>query len=305
MSSKIYRLSVDSQAAGLRIDQYIASQVEGLSRGIVRKVIDLGGVHLAGRRIGRCSQAVRAGQTVEVYLDGRPLDIFSLGAEHILFQDAYLLVIEKPPGIDFQPTHARFKGTLYDAVLRYLEGTMGGKGKVSLGMVQRLDRDTSGVTVFSIHQRAHRDMTRMFADRRVDKRYRTLVAGQPSEKEGEFRSLLARQHRTNLMKSVEKGGKEAITRYQVIEEFADCALVEVELVTGRSHQIRAHFSEAGHPLLGDTRYSGPSFISGRKIERSMLHAFRLSFEHPVSRESLIFESSLPEDMAGLLAHLAA
>jgi 23S rRNA pseudouridine1911/1915/1917 synthase len=305
MSSKIYRLSVDSQAAGLRIDQYIASQVEGLSRGIVRKVIDLGGVHLAGRRIGRCSQAVRAGQTVEVYLDGRPLDIFSLGAEHILFQDAYLLVIEKPPGIDFQPTHARFKGTLYDAVLRYLEGTMGGKGKVSLGMVQRLDRDTSGVTVFSIHQRAHRDMTRMFADRRVDKRYRTLVAGQPSEKEGEFRSLLARQHRTNLMKSVEKGGKEAITRYQVIEEFADCALVEVELVTGRSHQIRAHFSEAGHPLLGDTRYGGPSFISGRKIERSMLHAFRLSFEHPVSRESLIFESSLPEDMAGLLAHLAA
>lgn len=305
MSSRIHRLTVDSQAAGLRIDQYVASQVADLSRGVVRKVIDLGGVHVAGRRIGRCSQAVRAGQSVEVYLDGRPLDIFSLCAEHILFQDDCLLVIHKPPGIDFQPTHARFKGTLYDAVLRFVESSAGGKGKVSLGMVQRLDRDTSGVTVFSIHQRAHSAMTRMFADRRVDKRYRTLVAGRPIDKEGEFRSLLARQHRTNLMKSVKKGGKEAITRYQVVEEFADCTLVEVELVTGRSHQIRAHFSEAGHPLLGDTRYGGPSHISGCEVERSMLHAFRLAFEHPVSRETLMFEAPLPEDMAGLLAHLVA
>jgi 23S rRNA pseudouridine1911/1915/1917 synthase len=185
-----------------------------------------------------------------------------------------------------------------------MEGVKGGKGNASLGMVQRLDRDTSGVTVFSIHQRAHRAMTHMFAERRVDKRYRTLVAGRLFDKEGEFRSLLARQHRTNLMKSVQKGGKEAITRYQVLKEFADCTLVEVDLVTGRSHQIRAHFSEAGHPLLGDTRYGGPAHISGSAIERSMLHAFQLSFAHPVSRDSLRFQAPLPEDMAGLLAHLA-
>ena len=304
MSSKIYRLTVDAQASGLRIDQYVAGQVGALSRGIVRKIIDLGGVHVAGRRIGRCSQTVQTGQSVEVYLDGRPLEIFSLCTEDILFQDDYLLVIDKSPGVDFQPTHARFKGTLYDAARRHMESAKGRKGNTSLGMVQRLDRDTSGVTVFSIHQRAHSAMTRMFADRRVDKRYRTLVAGRPLDKEGEFRSLLARQHRTNLMKSVQKGGKEAITRYRVLEEFTDCALVEVELVTGRSHQIRAHFSEAGHPLLGDTRYGGPSSISGREIGRTMLHAFRLSFEHPVSRQPLMFEASPPEDMAGILAHLA-
>lgn len=304
MSSKIYRLTVDAQAAGLRIDQYVAGHVTDLSRGIVRKIIDLGGVHVAGRRIGRCSQAVQAGQSIEVYLDGRSLDIFSLSAEDILFQDAYLLVIDKSPGVDFQPTHARFKGTLYDAARRHLESETGRKGNVSLGMVQRLDRDTSGVTVFSIHQRAHSAMTRMFAERHVDKRYLTLVAGRPLDNEGEFRSLLARQHRTNLMKSVERGGKEAITRYRVMEEFADCALVEVELVTGRSHQIRAHFSEAGHPLLGDIRYGGPSVVSGRQVCRTMLHAFQLSFEHPVNRQSLMFEASPPGDMAGMLAHLA-
>ncbi len=304
MSSRVHRLTVDAQAAGLRIDQYVAGQVADLSRGVVRKVIDLGGVHVAGRRIGRCSHKVQTGQSVEVYLDGRSLDIFSLGVEDILFQDAYLLVLDKSPGVDFQPTHARFKGTLYDAARRHMESATGRKENISLGMVQRLDRDTSGVTVFSIHPRAHSAMTRMFVDRRVDKRYRTLVTGHPLDKEGEFRSLLARQHRTNLMKSVEKGGKEAITRYRVVEEFADCALVEVDLVTGRSHQIRAHFSEAGHPLLGDIRYGGPSVVSGCEVERSMLHAFQLSFEHPISRQPLMFEAALPEDMAGLLAHLA-
>ncbi len=304
MSSKIYRLIVDAQGAGLRIDQYVASQTSDLSWGVVCKVIDLGGVHVAGRRIGRCSQMVQKGQSVEVYLDGRSLDIFSLSAEDILFQDAYLLVLDKTSGVDFQPTHARFKGTVYDAARRHMESATGRKENVSLGMVQRLDRETSGVTVFSIHQRAHRAMTRMFTDRRVDKLYRTLVAGRPLDKEGEFRSLLARQHRTNLMKSVEKGGKEAITRYRVVEEFVDCTLVEVELVTGRSHQIRAHFSEAGHPLLGDIRYGGPSLVSGCEVGRSMLHAFRLSFDHPVSREALVFEAPFPQDMASLLTHLS-
>lgn len=170
-------------------------------------------------------------------------------------------------------------------------------------MVQRLDRDTSGVTVFSIHQRAHAAMTRMFAERRVDKRYRALVAGQLVGKEGEFRSLLARQHRTNLMKSVQRGGKEAITRYRVVDTFAECTLVEVELITGRSHQIRAHFSEAGHPLIGDRRYGGPGLVQGQGAGRTMLHAYSLSFAHPVSGEAMCFEAALAEDMASLLRRL--
>lgn len=305
MSSRLYRLTVDSQGEGMRLDQYIAGQVDDLSRGIVRKIIDLGGVHVAGRRTSRCSQAVRSGQAVEVYLDGGPLDIYSLDEGQVLFHDPYLLVIDKPPGVDFQPTHARFKGTLYEAVRRYLEGLPGGRRRTSIGMVQRLDRDTSGVAVFSIHQRAHADMTRMFAERRVEKCYQTLVAGSLSAKEGEFRSLLARQHRTNLMKSVKKGGKEAITRYRTVAEFNDCSFVEVDLVTGRSHQIRAHFSEAGHPLVGDRRYGGPPRVSGLEAGRTMLHALRLVFVHPVSGETLRFEAPLPADMAGLLDRLRA
>jgi len=305
MASRLYRLTVDSQDEGMRLDQFVAGQVGDLSRGAVRKIIDLGGVHVAGRRIGRCSQSVRAGQAVEVYLDGRPLDIYSLEEGRILFRDPYLLVIAKPPGVDFQPTHARFKGTLYEAVRRYLEKLPGGGKRPTIGMVQRLDRETSGVAVFSIHQRSHAVMTRLFADRRVDKCYQALVAGSPIAKEGEFRSLLARQHRTNLMKSVKKGGKEAITRYRVIAEFGDCSLVEVELVTGRSHQIRAHFAEAGHPLVGDHRYGGQLLVAGLEAGRTMLHAQRLVFDHPVNGESLRFEAPLAEDMADLLDRLSS
>lgn len=305
MASKIYRLTVDADAGGMRLDQYVASQVGELSRGVVRKVIDLGGVHVAGRRTSRCSLTVRTGQAVDIYLDGRPFDIFSLTEGQILFQDSCLLVVDKPSGVDCQPTHARFKGTLYDAVRRHLGDAQGGRKEPTIGMVQRLDRDTSGVTVFSIHQRAHAAMTRLFAERRVDKRYRTLVAGVLVAKEGEFRSLLARQHRTNLMKSVQKGGKEAITRYRVVDEFADCTLVEVELVTGRSHQIRAHFAEAGHPLIGDRRYGGPGLVQGQEARRTMLHAHSLSFAHPVSGEAMRFEAPLAEDMTSLLCRLGA
>jgi len=305
MASKIYRLTVDADAGGMRLDQYVASQVGELSRGVARKVIDLGGVHVAGRRTSRCSLTVRTGQAVDIYLDGRPLDIFSLEEGQVLFQDSCLLVVDKPSGVDCQPTHARFKGTLYDAVRRHLGGAQGGRKEPTIGMVQRLDRDTSGVTVFSIHQRAHAAMTRLFAERRVDKRYRALVAGVLVAKEDEFRSLLARQHRTNLMKSVQKGGKEAITRYRVVDEFADCTLVEVELVTGRSHQIRAHFAEAGHPLIGDRRYGGPGLVQGQEVRRTMLHAHSLSFAHPVSGEAMRFEAPLAEDMTSLLCRLGA
>lgn len=127
MSSKIYRLTVDANAGGMRLDQYVASQIDDLSRGDARKIIDLGGAHVAGRRTSRCSLTVRPGQTVDIYLDGRPLDIFSLGEGHILFQDSCLLVADKPSGVDCQPTHARFKGTLYEAVRRHLLGAQGEK----------------------------------------------------------------------------------------------------------------------------------------------------------------------------------
>ena len=264
------------------------------------KLSILGGVHLDGRRMRRSSTPVITGASLEIFLDDQPLDVFTLTDEHILYRDTYLLTINKPAGINSQPTPARYRGTLYESLLRLLESPYAKGQKPSLGMVQRLDRDTSGVMVFSIHTRAHQPLTKIFANRSVQKVYLAMIEGTMDKPQGEFRSLLARQHRTNLMKSVEKGGKEALTRYRVLESFGDATLVEVEIPTGRSHQIRVHFSEAGHPLLGDTRYGGTASWRGIPVPRQMLHAWKLQLLHPVSRESVAFEAPYPSDLLDML-----
>lgn len=300
MSGNVFRLTVEAAGNGMRLDQYIAQAVPSLSRTAARRIIDLGGVHHNGRRVRRSSQALAADDKLEIFLDDRQEEDFSLAQEHILFRDPYLLVLDKPPGVATQPTPSRYKGTLYEALLRMLGASSGSGRKPSLGMVQRLDRDTSGVMVFSIHPRAHKSMSAAFAAHRVQKFYLALVSGAMPCRQGEFRSQLARQRRTNLMKTVEKGGKEALTRYRVVDSFGSADLVEVEIPTGRSHQIRVHFAEAGHPLLGDTRYGGPSEWLGQRVSRQMLHAWKLRFEHPVSGQALDFEAPLPEDLSKLL-----
>jgi 23S rRNA pseudouridine1911/1915/1917 synthase len=301
--SKIFRFQSDSESIGMRLDQFLALRMEDFSRGTIRKAIDLGGVHVAGRRVRKCSHAVGSGVLVEVFLDGRALDPFELQEHHIMSQDPYLIVINKPAGIETQPTPARYRGTLYEALQRFLYNPFRPKDRVELGMVQRLDRDTSGVMVFSTHKRSHRNLSLAFTEREVEKIYLALVEGTLSQKIGEIRSLLARNRASNLVRSVEKGGKEAITRYRVLQEFSSASLVEVELLTGRSHQIRAHFSEAGHPLLGDTRYGGIEHVGTAAVHRQMLHASRMTLCHPVSGKSLLLEAPLPKDFSLILNFL--
>jgi 23S rRNA pseudouridine1911/1915/1917 synthase len=247
---------------------------------------------------------VKVGEVVEVHLDGLPLSPYVLTREDIVWQDKYLLAVAKPAGVESQPTPARYRGTLYEALLNYLQNPFRPMERAELGMVQRLDRETSGVMVFSIHPRAHRRLTQIISGREAEKTYQALVSGILTEKQGEIRSMLARNRATNRVRSVLKGGKEAITRYRVLSEFANASLVEVNILTGRSHQIRAHFSEAGHPLLGDERYGGPRFLDGRKILRQMLHALRIALPHPVTGELLTLEAPLPEDMSELLREMA-
>ncbi len=297
----VYRFKTAPSMIGKRLDQLLSSELAWLSRGDAKRLIDLGGVHVDGRRIRRCSQEVSPGQDVEVHVDGLPLEPFELKEQHLLYRDTYLLVINKPAGVATQPTPARFQGTLYAAVQKFL----GLKSETGLGMVQRLDRDTSGVLVFSIHPKAHRPLTTAFRDHQVDKRYLALVEGAPPQAAGEFRSLLARRHATNRTVSVARGGKPAITRYRVIERFPRATLVEVELLTGRSHQIRAHFSEAGCPLLGDTAYGGAAQWAESTVSRQMLHASELRLKHPVSAVDCYWQAPLPEDFSILLARLRA
>lgn len=299
LSPGVYRFVAGAEHAGQRLDLFLAEAAGGVARGELRRLIDLGGAHVDGRRVRRCSLPLVAGQRIELYIDGLSLTPYQFDPARLLFRDRYLLALDKPAGVATQPTPARYQGTLYAALQQYL----GGAGRVSLGMVQRLDRDSSGVMVFSIHQAAHKGLTAAFAERRVVKRYLALVAGQPRQIAGEIRSQVARRRATNRMVSVQHGGKPAITCYRLLAAGDSAALVEVEILTGRSHQIRLHFAEAGHPLLGDTAYGGPATFGGLPVVRQMLHASDLLLDHPVTGNRLHLQAPLPDDFRTVLSLL--
>lgn len=296
-----WRLVVTTDEQGMRLDQLLALHCP-LSRGVLRRVIDLGGVSVAGQRVRSCSRAVRSGEAIAVHCDGNSLTPFRLAATHILYQDRDLLVVNKPAGIETQPTPARYQGTLYEAVQRYLLDPHRPHVQPSLGMVQRLDRDTSGVILFSISTRAHKRVTEQMASRQTCKRYLALVEGTPPTAQDVIRSELARC-RDNRVRSVAKGGQEAITRYRTRLALAGATLLDVELVTGRMHQIRAHMAEAGCPLLGDSRYGGSATIAGLAVERHMLHAWSLELQHPVTDKTLCLTAPLATDMRTLIEQL--
>ncbi len=292
---RVIRLAVPYTQAPQRLDRVIPALAEELSRSYCRKLIELGAVHVNGRRVRKCAASAAGGDGIEIYLDGFSLEPFVISAENIIFQDRYLLVIDKPPLVESQPTPARYKGTVYTAALEWLRDPYKPMLRPSLGMVQRLDRDTSGVMLMSIHQRAHKPLSSVFAAHDVVKRYLALVHGVP-EPEGEFRSLLARNRATNKMKSVEHGGKEAVTRYRLLHSADEYSLMEVIIPTGRMHQIRVHFAEAGFPLVGDERYGN----GADGVPRTMLHAAELIIDHPVEKRRCCFVAPLADDFTAFL-----
>lgn len=295
-----YRLRFPNDAE--RLDLAISAVIPDISRTMARKVISIGGVMVNQQRIFSQSRPVKTGEMLELSLDGYPLDPWQMDEGHILFHDNWILGINKPAGVETQPTPARYKGTLYDAVQTFV-GVPKGRQKAGIGMVQRLDRDTSGVIVFSIHAKAHKRMTELFSGRGVRKIYHALVAGVPQDESGEIRNQLLRGRKSNRMQVVASGGQEAVSRYRVLERFTNASLVEVELLTGRMHQVRVHMAHLGVPILGDRGYGGPSSFCSSVVPRQMLHASRLCFDHPVSDAPLLLEAPYPEDFFTLLNQL--
>lgn len=296
-----YQFKVPAELSHQRLDQVIATCCEGLSRTLARKLIDTGGVHLQGRRVRKCALPLEAGAELEIFIDGRALEPYRIESDAVLYSDKYVFALNKPAGIPIQPTPARYKGTVYEGMLNYLHNPNQRHIKPELGMVQRLDRDTSGVVVFSIHKSSHKALTTTFTERRVRKVYLALVDGSPQQSSGSIHSMLARHRASGRMKSVEKGGKEAITHYRILDQSDTCSLLEVEILTGRTHQIRVHLSEAGCPIVGDIFYRGPASLGSVPLERSMLHASTLEFKHPFEVDrTMHIKAPLPSDFAAAL-----
>lgn len=290
------RFHSTSEEKGMRLDQFLQLRVPSLSRTRIRKIIDLGGVHVGGKRVRKCGLQIKEGQAVELFQDKGGLEPYRIQPEHVLYQDDAIIVLNKPAGIETQPTPARLKGTLYEALQVYLQENSS-SNKTQIAMVQRLDRDTSGAIVFSIHKHSHKNLTEQVRNHLITKEYLALVKGIPEPVEGTYHSFLAYDKKSRRMQSVKSGGKEAVTHYRVEKQWRESALVSIQLVTGRTHQIRVHFAEAGHPLLGDTVYGGPSLLEGAKWCRQCLHAWKLTLVHPVTGVQLTFVAPVPDDMA--------
>lgn len=221
----------------------------------------------------------------------------------VLYQDADLLVVDKAAGMVVHPGAGHASGTLANAVLHQVKDLAGVGGALRPGLVHRLDKDTSGLLVIAKHDAALAALQASFKNREVEKIYLALVAGRLKDAGGTFRTLYGRHPRARQkFSSKVKSGKSAVTHWSLRAQFARGAEVEVQLETGRTHQIRVHFADAGHPILGDVTYGGSKLGEGI-IARQALHAWKLSFPHPSKPETMHFEAKPPADYRKAVSQL--
>jgi 23S rRNA pseudouridine1911/1915/1917 synthase len=303
-----------------RLDIWLTLQMPGFSRSRVQKLIDDGQVQVNGAiRPGR--HTLRPGETVGVTVpDPEPATPQAEAIPlSVLFEDAHLLVIDKPPGLIVHPGAGTRSGTLVNALLGRPGAVSSIGGVERPGIVHRLDKDTSGIMIVAKNDRAHLELSAMLARREIKRTYWALAYRVFHELAGTIDAPIGRHANVRTKMAVQKGshGRHAKTHYRVLEPFGPVSFVQCVLDTGRTHQIRVHLSHAGHPVVGDALYGGgwslgqqlfPSDATAlrsafRGVERQMLHARRLGFRHPVTADAMTFEADPPSDFQALLSCL--
>lgn len=288
--------------SGERLDVFIARREPGLSRSRIRHLIDEGLVTVGGEQAKASTKVTQADEITVVV---PPVQETELEAEDIpltvVYQDADIIVVDKPAGLTVHPAPGHPRGTLVNALLAACPDLKGIGGELRPGIVHRLDKDTSGLIVVAKNDRAMRALQLQLRERQVKKTYIALVRGVPDPREGTIEAPIGRNPKNRKKMAVVAGGRESTTKYRVAEVVADgqYALLEVEPVTGRTHQIRVHLSAIGHPIVGDTTYGGRSAL----LSRQFLHAAKLGFVLPANQRMIEFESPLPPDLRGVLEGL--
>ena len=308
--SGLRELQVPGSARGQRLDQYLASALEGLSRSRAAALVEGGHVSVEGAKV-RPALRLRGGERLHVEIPPPPRS--ELKPERLplslLHEERSFVVVDKAPGVVVHPAAGNWAVTLVHGLLHRF-GELGEGEAARPGLVHRLDKDTSGCLVVARTDAALAALQAAFKRRDVDKRYLALVHGQPRADEGRIETLYARHPRDRKRFTGKvKEGKPASTAWRVLERYPHAALLEVELLTGRTHQVRVHLSEAGWPLLADATYGARGKRAPEVAEaeaalgRQGLHAWRLRFAHPDTGERLAFEAPLPADLAAALAAL--
>ena len=297
------RLIVESDKTGERLDFFIASNIQELSRTAVKRLIEDGNIKV-NEKEQKVSYKVQENDVVEINVpEARELDIKAQDIPvEVVYEDNDIIVVNKPKGLVVHPANGNWDGTLVNAIMAICKDSLSGiGGEIRPGIVHRLDKDTSGLLIIAKNDESHLNMSNQIKDRKVKKIYYALVRGVVSEDEATINMPIARSTKDRKKMAVNKNGKEAITHFKVLERFSKYTLLEVKIDTGRTHQIRVHLSEIGHPVVGDEVYSNGKNDFG--IKGQLLHAKSLTFRHPITGEEMHLEAELPKEFTDVLQEL--
>lgn len=296
-------LNVDREDAGLRIDKWLSEQTDiDLTRSAVAKLIEADKVFVNGKAVSK-SYKIQADDVVDVEIPD-PVESSVLPEDihlDIVYEDSYLLVVNKPQGMVVHPAAGNYTGTLVNALLfRYKDELSGINGVIRPGIVHRIDKNTSGLLIVAKTDKAHIGLAEQIKAHSFTREYEAICVGRFKYKSGTVDAPIGRDKRDRKKMCVtHSNSKNAVTHYEVLEEFANYSYVRFRLETGRTHQIRVHCAYLGHPILGDDVYEKPY----QNCKGQCLHARKIGFVHPISGEYLEFTSNLPEYFTKLLEKL--
>lgn len=287
---------------GTRIDKYMAER-EGLTRVTVQRLLQEGNILVNGKKV-KPSYTIQPNDEITIQIP--EVKTTSLQAQEIpldiIYEDEDIIVVNKAKGMVVHPAVGNPDGTLVNAIMAHCKGNLSGiGGELRPGIVHRLDKDTTGLLVIAKNDKAHLAMSEQIQNRQVKKTYLALVKGIVPENEATIKMPIGRSTKDRKKMAVTRNGKEAITHFKVLERFQNYTYLEIRIETGRTHQIRVHMAEIGHPVVGDMIYSNGKNEFG--VEGQMLHAKRLELKHPITGKEMCLEAPLPEYFLDIIAKL--
>ena len=300
---KEFEFEVKDENVSDRIDKYISSKNEDISRVMVQRLIDEGNILVNGKET-KASYKVQAGDKILVKIeDPKPTELVPQEIPlDVVYEDDDILVINKQKGLVVHPGNGNQDGTLVNAILARCKDSLSGiGGEIRPGIVHRIDKDTSGLLIVAKNDKAHINMSNQIKEHKVKKTYLALVRGVVKENYATINMPIARSTKDRVKMAVDKNGKEAVTHIKVLERFNGYTFIEVNIETGRTHQIRVHMAQIGYPLVGDFVYSNGKNPFG--VEGQMLHSYKLEFEHPITGKKMELTADLPKYFKDVLEEL--